>query len=99
MSGSINDIVRVVYEARREHITRPEGKCDNTGRWYPSERENAGGSGSCVRSPSRAWPVSYLRRCRTREHVRELVMRALNGCDVPPDVARAVAVALEKCAA
>ena len=77
-----------VYEARSGRKVNPEGKFDSATRWYPSVREDADGSGSQGRSPSRAWPYSYMTRCRTRQHARVLVERALAGQDVPDDVAR-----------
>lgn len=84
-------LVLAVYEARRDRERHPEGKTDNAGRWYPTAREDAGGDGSSTRCPSRAWPWSYMHRCRTRAHCAVLVARALDGRDVPPDVAAVVA--------
>ena len=83
-------LVNEVYEARRDRRVHPEGTFDDGGRWYPSDREDADGSGSSVRSPSRAWPYSYMLRCRTKAHGRVLVERALAGEDVPADVAAVV---------
>jgi hypothetical protein len=64
--------IKIVYEVRRDRLTNPEGKFDNAGRWYPSDREDAGDVIGCVRSPSRAWPYSYMQRARTRKHVAVL---------------------------
>ena len=50
---------------RRQH---PDGFFDKQGRWYPSEYERC----ECcdkIRSPSRAFPYSYNRHCRSVEHV------------------------------
>jgi hypothetical protein len=86
-------IVGAVYTARRDRVTHPEGTRDNADRWYPSARESADGDGTCVRSPSRAWPWSYMTRCRTRQHCAVLVARGLAGLDVPGDVLRAIVAA------
>lgn len=85
--------VKLAYAARRQRRVNPEGGFDRKGRWYPSDREDADGDGSSTRSPSRAWPYSYLLRCRTRQHVRVLVGRALARHDVPEDISRALAEA------
>ena len=79
-----------VYRNRRDRAVNPEGEFDDAGRWYPSVREDADGDGSSTRGPSRAWPYSYMLRCRTRQHCAVLVRRALQGHDVPDDVREAV---------
>ena len=87
----VKSITATVYKARKVRAEHPEGKIDKGGRWYPSEREDAGGDGSCTRSPTMTdltW--SYKRRCRTRQHCSVLVERALQGLDVPKDVSRVV---------
>lgn len=86
----VTALVKKVYEGRRDRDVHPEGKFDSAGRWYPSEIEDADGDGTCVRSPSRAWPYSYMLRCRTRQHCRVLVERGLEGKAVPDDVGRVV---------
>jgi len=74
------------YEARRDRKVHPEGKFDSAGRWYPSSSEGT----PSVRSPSRAWPYSYLLACRTRRHVAGLVAAYLAGDqDLPSDVVAA----------
>jgi hypothetical protein len=83
-------LVAAIYAARKNRTTHPEGNPDKRGRWYPTEREDAGGDGSSTRSPSVAWPWSYMLHCRTRKHCTVLVERALQGLDVPADVARIV---------
>jgi hypothetical protein len=75
-----------VYEMRRTRAVNPEGEIDDGSRWHPSKRENPDGSVNQCRSPSRAWPYSYLVHCRTRKHCRVLVEAALAGKDVPDDV-------------
>lgn len=63
-----------VEQAAAEHLrrrgrrTHPAGRQDNAGRWFPSDSE---WQDCCneVRSPSRAYPWSYMTHCRTAEHV------------------------------
>jgi hypothetical protein len=85
--------VSALYDLRQARKSHPEGEFDKAGRWYPSAREDADGDGSSTRSPTRAWPYSYMLRCRTRQHCAVLVTRALAGHDVPADAARVVAPA------
>ena len=92
-------MVDAVYLARRDRRVNPEGDFDKAGRWSPSDRENAGGSGTQTRTPSRAWPYSYMVRCRTKEHAVILVERALAFQDVPSDVEAVLARAGELIAA
>lgn len=92
----VKALVLEVYAARRDRAVHPEGSFDDAKRWYPSAREDANGDGSRTRSPSRAWPYSYMLRCRTREHCRVLVERALAGNDVPDDVRAVVPAPAEK---
>jgi hypothetical protein len=63
--------IRRVYENRKNRIEHPEGQFDTAGRWYPSAREDAGVT-SRIRTPSRAYPYSYMAACRTLKHVRML---------------------------
>lgn len=64
--------IQTVYTARKERLTHPNGKFDNAGRWYPSEAEDADGFTNHLRSPSRAWPYSYMTGARTRKHIAGL---------------------------
>lgn len=86
----IATIITAVYEARKNRVAHPEGRTGSGNRWHPSEREDQNGDGSCTREPSRAWPWSYMLRCRTRAHCKALVAAALAGADVPADVSAAV---------
>ena len=88
-------MIAAIYAARRDRLVNPEGSFDSAGRWYPSAAEDCGGDGRCVRTPSRAWPYSYMLRCRTRQHVSALVAAALAGESVPCDVAEAVRAAVQ----
>ena len=50
----------------RDRRADPEGTFDQGGRWYPAEALTCCGS---IRTPSRAWPWSYMLHCRTVAHV------------------------------
>ena len=63
----IKVLVAAVYASRKDRTSHPEGKFDSKQRWYPSEIEDADGDGSSTRSPSAAWPYSYMLRCRTAQ--------------------------------
>lgn len=67
--------IQFVYEALRDRVIHPDGKFDNAGRWYPSEAEDCGIS-RVIRTPSRAYPYSYLVACRTRKHVTQLAAQS-----------------------
>ena len=89
IEATVKGVARRVYEARRDRQVNPEGEFDSAGRWSPSDREDGAGDGTSTRGPSRAWPYSYMLRCRTREHCRVLVERSA-WADVPADVRQAV---------
>ncbi len=59
------------YKARQERREHPEGKFDKGGRWYPSETEWQTCCG-LIRTPSRMWPYSLMKHCRSVEHVANL---------------------------
>lgn len=63
-------LVQRVYEARKTRRIHPHGEFDRAGRWYP-DTEKEGGTPP-VRTPSRRWPYSYLKACRTLKWVRQL---------------------------
>lgn len=69
------DDIQAVYEARKERLIHPVGQFDKQGRWYPSADEDCGVSAT-VRTPSRAWPYSYMVACRTRKHAAALATMA-----------------------
>ena len=54
--------------ALRDRRLHPDGEFDKAGRWYPSDAEKCPQCDS-MRSPSRAWPYSYMVHCRTINHV------------------------------
>jgi len=77
---------KALYASRKSGETAPEGEFDSFRRWGPSDREDCEGDGRCGSPPSKTYPYSYLNRCRTKQHCRLLVRRAIEGKDVPPDV-------------
>jgi hypothetical protein len=64
--------INAVYAARRDRLVHPRGNFDKQGRWYPSDAENADGYAGSLRTPSKAWPYSYLTGARTLKHVKGL---------------------------
>lgn len=54
------------YRDLRDRRTNPVGSFDKAGRWWPTVA-----CACAVRTPSRAWPYSYLVHCRTADHVAE----------------------------
>lgn len=66
------DIDRV-YRARQARLIHPAGTFDKAGRWFPSEAEDCGVSAT-IRTPSRAYPYSYMRACRSRRHIERLAV-------------------------
>lgn len=59
------------YISRRDRVSHPDGKFDGKSRWYPSDAERCDCCNS-VRSPSRAYPFSYMVHCRTIGHIVNL---------------------------
>lgn len=59
------------YISRQDRVTHPNGTFDSGGRWYPSEAEEHDCCGS-IRNPSRAWPLSLNKHCRSIKHVAAL---------------------------
>ena len=64
--SSLSDEARIelAYLARKERLVHPDGTFDKQQRWYP-DRASEGGVPQ-VRTPSAAWPYSYMVACRTR---------------------------------
>lgn len=69
----MTDLQRAVreYIDRQDRVSHPKGKTDNANRFYPSDDEWQECCAN-VRSPSRAWPWSYMLHCRTAVHVANL---------------------------
>lgn len=64
--------VEALHQARKARKAHPQGKQDKSGRWYPSAEENADNFTAGVRSPSAAWPWSYMLAARTKKHIKAL---------------------------
>lgn len=63
------------YKRRQARAEHPDGSFDKAGRWFPSTSEQR----ACcqtIRTPSRRWAYSLMLHCRTRKHVRQLVLGA-----------------------
>jgi len=60
-----------LYLARRARLAHPAGSFDSGGRWYPADSEKRACCDS-IRSPSRRWPWSLMRHCRSLEHCARL---------------------------
>lgn len=78
--------IAALYASRQERRTHPEGYFDQCRRWYPSVREDVDGFTRRIRSPSAAWPYSYMIAARTKKHCVRLIDAAVTGADVPADV-------------
>lgn len=85
---SIEQAIIAVYEARKARKSHPAGSFDKGGRWYPSAAEDADSFTSSIRSPSAAWPYSYMLAARTRKHIKALAA-------VSPDYVLALAAAIK----
>ena len=75
------------FIARRDRLEHPGGEIDNAKRFWPADDERCACCDS-IRSPSRAYPWSYMTHCRTAEHVAALH-------DVDAKAVRAVARELD----
>lgn len=59
------------YLLRKHGYSKPSGRTDNGGRWYPDPTESC----DCcnhVRAPSRAWPWPIFKHCFSLYHVANL---------------------------
>jgi hypothetical protein len=59
------------YIGRKERTKHPCGTFDKAQRWYPTDDERR----DCcqyIRSPTRSYPYSYMKHCRSAEHVAAL---------------------------
>ena len=61
-----------LYLDRQGRRVHPEGYFTNGDKWYPSDGERCWCC-SCIRAPSRNWPWSLNKHCRTFEHVAALM--------------------------
>src|SRR5262249_38215916 len=59
------------FVCRELRLHHPDGTFDEGGRFYPSEKE-ARDCCETIRAPSRAFPFSLMKHCRTIKHVANL---------------------------
>jgi hypothetical protein len=59
------------FACRELKFHRPDGTFDEGARFYPSEKE-ARDCCANIRAPSRAFPFSLMKHCRTAKHVAKL---------------------------
>ena len=67
-----NNIKIVVDYCAQNYV--PLGKTDNGGRWYPDPEEEC----SCcksIRSPTRSYPWSLYKHCKSKKHVENWVLK------------------------
>ena len=66
------EIINQIYSELKIRQIHPSGKFDNGGRWYATNSDLI----SC-RTPSRAWPYSEMRACRTKKFKKLLNVKLL----------------------
>ena len=60
-----------LFLKRQSREAHPSGKFDSAGRWYPAAEEKC----HCcdgIREPSRGWPMTLNKHCRSAKHVSSL---------------------------
>ena len=62
--------IELAYLARKFRLVHPRGTFDGAGRWWADKAQEGGEPD--VRYPSRAWPYSHLKACRTKKWCRQL---------------------------
>ncbi len=71
MSEQMQSAVQM-YLGRQARMQHPVGRFDGGGRWYPDREREAQPCCSHIRTPSRAWPFSLIKHCRSVQHVASL---------------------------
>lgn len=64
--------IKILFWARKTRVANPVGKFDSAKRWIPSAEEDGDNFTAGIRTPSRAWPFSYMVAARTRKHIAAL---------------------------
>lgn len=59
------------WRRRQDRHQHPAGKFDNAKRWWPSAEERCDCC-NAIREPSRTWPNSLNKHCRSVEHIAAL---------------------------
>lgn len=67
LEDRMREVVRV-YISLKNRKTNPDGSFDRKGVWWPSATERQPCC-SKIRSPTRSYPYSLVKHCRTLEHV------------------------------
>lgn len=67
----LEEAIDGLWNARKTRAEHPDGSFDDSGRWFPSNDEDCKCC-SHVRSPSRNWPYSLIKHCRSRPHLQRL---------------------------
>lgn len=60
------------YKRRVNRQSHPKGTFEKNGAWYPDPDREEQDCCAHVRRPSRAWPYSLMKHCRSVEHVAAL---------------------------
>lgn len=61
----------ILWDRRQRRLENPDGTFDNAGRWFPSPEEHCPCC-NAIRTPSRHWPYSLVKHCRSVQHVANL---------------------------
>jgi len=64
-------IINEVYRQAKNREIHPSGDFDSKKRWYPSDLLY--NYTESVRTPSAAWPFSYMQHCRTKKFITRLI--------------------------
>ncbi len=61
------EIINEVFLELKERNIHPSGSFDNAGRFYAEHQDLVD-----VREPSRSWPLSQMKACRTKKYVKKV---------------------------
>ena len=75
----MSDAIQSVYEKLKNRKIHPSGSFDSAGRWYAENADLIN-----VRAPSRAWPYSQMKACRTKKYVKAVA--AKYNCETEVDL-------------
>ena len=80
LNRQLTEIKRMVneeYEDRQARVIHPEGSFDRQSRWYPDEQREEAMCCNAIREPSRNWPYSLIKHCRSKKHLKHLAAESL----------------------
>jgi hypothetical protein len=69
LDAAVRDLWRMRQVRRGVH---PVGDFDKAGRWHPNPGEERCSCCCKISKPSRVWPYSLIKHCRTRPHIIRL---------------------------